>query len=282
MTGDRVNIHDYSKMPLIKSGTDYRFGGANVGDLLGFAPYEGGYCFLSVMSTPAMMRKEGTNEYDNRKTLLETFCNIIEQEFLGLSGLEDQQLETTTISNNILEWAVPTKNSKSVTATIEMTYTEKSGTPLTKFLEMYTNFIYDPYSQAKTYGQRLRTDPSYVNNAANIVQTASLNKEVFNLLYVITDATGVLVEKAYILYNAIPINVSHSTLFNMNKFEVETKAITINWVCMPLDGRYANKVGQMYVRNLMKILGKYYVQTYDFNYNYMDKDGNKKAASDWK
>lgn len=253
---------------------DYRTGNQDIGKLLSFAPYEKGYCFLAVMETPKIMRtttniSDGDNEdsyrkleNDNRDRLLWTFVDILELEFMGLSGLEDQTLETNDISNNIQNASIVSKNNRSTYTNISMSFTEKSGTPITKFMERYTNYIYDPYSMAKTYGGRLRTDKLWIDEV-NAGRAVSVNKridnECFTLLYVVTDSTCLLVEKAFILYRAQPLNVSYSQ-FDMNKFEVDKSEINLTWNCMVIDGALANKLGTAYVRKLMHS----YYRGYDY------------------
>ena len=259
---------------------DYRTGNQDIGKLLSFAPYEKGYCFLTVMETPKIMRtttnisdeNEGSYrklENDNRDRLLWTFVDILELEFMGLSGLEDQTLETNDISNNIQNASIVSKNNRSTYTNISMSFTEKSGTPITKFMERYTNYLYDPYSMAKTYGGRLRTDKTWVDEV-NAGRAVSVNKridnECFTLLYVVTDSTCLLVEKAFILYRAQPLNVSYSQ-FDMNKFEVDKSEINLTWNCMVIDGALANKLGTVYVRTLMHNCADYigYAKKTDVN-----------------
>ena len=227
---------------------DYRTGNQDIGKLLSFAPYEKGYCFLTVMETPKIMRtttniSDGDNEdsyrkleNDNRDRLLWTFVDILELEFMGLSGLEDQTLETNDISNNIQNASIVSKNNRSTYTNISMSFTEKSGTPITKFMERYTNYLYDPYSMAKTYGGRLRTDKAWVDEV-NAGRAVSVNKridnECFTLLYVVTDSTCLLVEKAFILYRDErkrkrdlenhPLDNSILELLDLNNEEVMTE-----------------------------------------------------------
>lgn len=256
-----IKGYDYSKFPKTNAATDYRNNSAALASLLNFVPYETGYCFLAVMSVPRFMvyPKDGieTAREIYNKLLLDNFVDIIEKEFLGLSGINDSTLSTTDISDNRTNTPVIVKNDRDPYTTIDMTFTEQSGTPLTKFLEQYTTLIYDPYAHVKTYGGRLRMSDKTKfwdtkASSANFTLENDLHNEVFNLLYVITDPTCLLVEKAFILHNAQPLNVSYSTLYNMNKFEFSTKAITINWNCLVLDGKYCNRLGQVYIRNLME------------------------------
>lgn len=259
--GEYIKGYDDSKFPINNSAIDYRDNNSALASLLNFAPYESGYCFLAVMSVPRFMVYPRDNIETDReiynKKLLDNFVNIIEKEFMGLSGINDMTLGTTDISDNRTNTPVIIKNDRDPYTTIDMNFTEQSGTPITKFLEQYTTLLYDPYAHVKTYGGRLRMsdNTSYWNikkSSANFTLQRSLHNEVFNLLYVITDSTCLLVEKAFILFNAQPMNVSYSTLYNMNKFEFATKAITINWNCLVLDGKYCNRLGQVYIRNLMK------------------------------
>lgn len=256
----RINTKDFSKHPFKGPQQDFRIGDADIGMMLNFAPYESGYCFLTVIGTPSIMWSEkvggdrGFDQYDNRGELLESFMRILEREFSGLSGIEDAQLNTTDISNNVINVPVISKNDHNPFNNISMQFTEKSGLPITKFLDLYTKYIYDPYTQAKTYGGRNRSDTGAKKDSGLGEKFAPLEQkqqnETFTLLYVITDKTCLLVEKAYILYRAYPLNVSWSSIGDNQKFEIDKKEITINWVCQVLDGPLANRLGAAYVRNL--------------------------------
>ena len=274
----RINTYDFSKHPFKGPQHDYRTGEADIGLMLNFAPYESGYCFLTVMGTPAIMwgkgedkdssgnnkiygGNRGFDQYDNRGELLSSFIQILEKEFSGLSGIEDAQLNSTDISNNIVNVPVITKNDRNPYNNISMTFTEKSGLPITKFLDLYTKYLYDPYTQAKTYGGRLRSDVDAINESGlgdgyRPLQK-KVNNESFTLLYIITDKTCLLVEKAFILYHAYPLNVSWSTIADNTKFDIDKKDITVNWTCQVLDGPLANRLGMVYMRNLFdKVLKK--------------------------
>ena len=264
----RINTYDFSKHPFRGPQHDFRTGEADIGLMLNFAPYESGYCFLTVMGTPAMMwgvgqdesagktygGRRGFEQYDNRGELLSSFIHILEKEFSGLSGIEDGQLNSTDISNNVVNVPVITKNDRNSYNNISMTFTEKSGLPITKFLDLYSKYLYEPNSQVKTYGGRLRSDSS-AKTESGLGDSYSplqkkINNESFTLLYIITDKSCLLVEKAFILYHAYPLNTSWSSIADNTKFEIDKKEITINWTCQVLDGPLANKLGVVYMRNL--------------------------------
>ena len=161
-------------------------------------------------------------------------------------------MSTNDISNNVLNMSIPIKTERNINSTIDMTFTEKSGTPITKFLDMYTRYMFDPYTNAKTYGGRLRTGGFDADGSLRSLDLSrALDNETFTLLYVVTDSTCMTVEKAFILYRAMPLNVPFSTLYNGNKFEIEKAEVSINWVCTIIDGPIANKIGTIYCRNIM-------------------------------
>ena len=258
----RIKTKDFSKHPFYGPQHDYRTGEADIGLRLNFAPFESGYCFLTVIGTPSIMwgpkhgGSKGFEDNDNRGELLGSFIHILEREFSGLSGIEDGQLSGTDISNNVINAPIISKNDKNPYTNISMQFTEKSGLPIMKFLDMYSKFIYDPYTQAKTYGGRNRTD-SGAKEASGIGEEYApieqkLQNETFTLLYTITDKTCLLVEKAYILYHAYPLNTPWSAISDNTKFDVDKKDITLNWSCEVLDGPLANRLGAAYVRNLFE------------------------------
>jgi hypothetical protein len=261
----RFDTLDYSKQPYFGAQHDFRVGDQDIGSMMNFAPFESGYCFLTVMATPKFLWNQyskdrgddGSNLKPSSETpvtrpggrdqaLLANFVKVLEKEFTGLSGIEDMSLSTTDLSNNIMNVPIVIKNERNIYSQVSMTFTEKSGLPLTKFLEMYTTYLHDPYTQVKTYGGAMN---QYNNDRTNILK-ARVHNETFTLLYVITDRTALLVEKAFILYHAYPMNVPYSTIGDNTKFDIANKEITINWTCEVLDGPLANRLGSVYVRNL--------------------------------
>ena len=162
----RVDIGDYSKKFYnANSYMDLR-GVVDFGNLIQFAPYESGYCFLAVINGPAFMNVADT--LDHRKDLQDAFIKILEQEFKGLDGIEDITSDTMDITDNISTLTLISKVVQNTNGQITMRFTEKSGSLITKYISTYLRFIKDPRTQAKTYGGLL--DMVQVSKTQKLIQ----------------------------------------------------------------------------------------------------------------
>ena len=108
---------------------------------------------------------------------------------------------------------------------ISMSFTEKSGSVITKFIDMYIRGVRDPRTQAKTYHGLIK----------NGILAAGFENEVFNLMYIVTDETMLGLEKAYLLCNAWPNKVP-SSIYNGTKGEIEKVDIEVTMQCFVIDG----------------------------------------------
>lgn len=255
-------FYDYSKIPY-SIDTDYR-GVTDFGDLLGFAPYETGYCFLAVLSEPNMGI---IDEVQN------AFVSIIEKEFKGLSGIEDIVAESGNIGTSTSTVQYINSVSSSNTGTITMNFTEKTGTILTKYITKYLHKLRNPYNKLRNYGVRydVNKDDGSLNLNMDKAYDTGVYKETFTLLYVITDSTCLQVEKAFLLLNAQPTTASYSELYNAEKGSLGTKEITIPWNVSVRDGKIANCIAQKYIEELIKTdkntEGKVKLNSYNFNWS---------------
>ena len=159
--------------------------------------------------------------------------------------------------------------------TVTLTMTESTGTPITKYVGTYLDRIRDPYSQARSYAGRLgigkdRIDP----------YDAGLKREVFNMLYIITDSTCFLVEKAFFLLNAQPINASYSDLYNVTKGDISAREISVNFNCSVREGSAANYLASRYMEQLINhatskpgISGLVNLNSYEYPYSISGLNG---------
>ena len=108
---------------------------------------------------------------------------------------------------------------------ISMSFTEKSGAVITKFIDMYIRGVRDPRTQAKTYHGLIKQG----------LLSAGFENEVFNLMYIVTDETMLGLEKAYLLCNAWPNKVP-SSIYNGTKGEIEKVDIEVTMQCFVIDG----------------------------------------------
>ena len=153
---------------------------------------------------------------------------------------------------------------------ISMRYTEKTGNLITKYLSTYLKNVKDPRSQVKIYD----TDPKKVG----------FNKEVFNMLYIITDSTCLRVEKAFLLVNAFPTSAPYSDMYNMERGSIESKEITINFSANVIDGEEANRIAYAYIKTLVNLTstsegGKINLNSSNYDYSFSDKNGNRRKIS---
>lgn len=196
-----------------------------------FNLYESGYAHLIVISRPRYLEECATRYNDTYlEQMLDTFCYILEYEFKGLSGIDDETVDTLEVSDGISTMNVIGKVNKQSAAEISMTFTEKSGSLITNFISYYLDGIKDPRTQAKTYHGLIKD--GYL--------ASGFEYEVFNLLYIVMDNTMLQVEKAYLLCNAWPSKAQYS-IYETEKGSIDKKDIDIPWQCFIIDGEPVDK-----------------------------------------
>lgn len=235
----KIDFDDGSKKPYKAEGYADMRGIVDFGNLIQFAPFEKGYSFLAVINGPAFM--EYTEANDGRKDLQDAFIKILEQEFKGLDGMDDITSETMTITDNISEMSLISKVNQITNNVVTMRFTEKSGSLITKYIATFLRYLKDPRTQAKTYGGIA------VKQGGTGGLEPSFDKEVFNMLYVITDSSCLNVEKAFFLLNAQPTTAEYSTLYNSEKGDIDKVEVQVALNNFTIDGHYANVVAQRYL-----------------------------------
>lgn len=241
-----IDINDYSKQPYAANQYANMRGVVDWGNLFQFAPYESGYCFIVVINGPYIgtvgKNDGGCSDIDNFGLLQEAFIKILEQEFKGLSGIGNITSDTMEISDGITSISLLGKVNQETNSQISMEFTEKSGTLITKYISSYLRFVRDPKTEAKTYGGAI---------TAKNAKSVSLAKEVFNMLYIITDSTCLNIEKAFLILNAQPTESGYGDLYNMNKGDISTKEVTVNFNAFVVDGKIPNKLALAYMRSMV-------------------------------
>lgn len=191
--------------------------------------YESGYSFLIVLSRPKYIEKLA--DYDTEvANLLNLFCFILENEFRGLSGIEDVTSEALEFSDGINTIATLGKSVQQSNAEITMQFTERSGAAMTKFIEYYLKGCKAPRTQAKTYHGLI----------AGGLMAGGFENEVFNLLYLVSDNTLLGLEKAYLFVNAWP-NKAPTSIYESEKGTIEMKQIDVTFTCFVMDGEEVNR-----------------------------------------
>ena len=251
MANLQSTFNTYSKRP--RSVAEYTMmrGVTDFTNAAQFNAYLKGYQHLVVISVPEYLKVLGSNGNADAQKLLDLFCYILEYEFKGLDGIEDITVDNIEFTDGISTMNSMGKVTQQSASEITMSFTEKSGSVITKFIDMYIRGVRDPRTQAKTYHGLIK----------NGILAAGFENEVFNLMYIVTDETMLGLEKAYLLCNAWPNKVP-SSIYNGTKGEIEKVDIEVTMQCFVIDGEevdaralkmlaYLNEADA--VKNMMRI-----------------------------
>ncbi len=221
---------DYTKKPVTAAQYSMMRGVTDFTNAEQLNMYEKGHGLIVIIDRPKFieMIAESDPEVSN---LLENFCNILEYEFKGLDGIEDISAEDLVYNDGISELAGVGKVNEQSNSEISMRFTEKSGTTITKFIKYYLNGVRDSRTQIKHYHGLI----------AEGKLALGFENEVFNLLYLVTDASGLGLEGAYLLANAWPNSAKTATLFNYEKGNIETAEIDVTFKCFVLQNEEITK-----------------------------------------
>lgn len=254
-----TSMKTYTKRPYSLAQFTMMRGTIDYTNAAQFNFYESGYSFLLVLSRPVFMEKLAENDPDGEVgNLLNLFCFILENEFRGLTGIEDVTSEALEFTDGINTIATLGKSIQQSNAEITMQFTERSGAALTKFIEYYLKGCKATRTQAKTYHGLI---------AAGIL-AGGFEYEVFNLLYIVSDNTLLGLEKAYLLVNAWP-NKAPTSIYESEKGTIEMKQIDVTFTCFVMDGEEVNK-------RALKMLA--YINEPGTVYNYHTVNGSKSYA----
>ena len=196
-----------------------------------FAQFESGYQLLFVLQMPYFM--EQLDEVNGTK-FCDSFKHMLEYEFRGMDGLPDISSDTMEITDGINTQRLINRVTMDTNTTVSMPYYEKSGMLITKFSEMYLTGIKDKSSQAKTYHGLIRdgkiTDPGP-------------DKEIFTMLYIVTDNTMLRVERAVLLANCQLTKADTSNL-NGNRSDINNKEVNIEFNTFPIMNNMVDKAAK--------------------------------------
>ena len=209
-----INPRDLTMYNAFRGVTDF----TNINQ---FSQYESGYQALFVLQMPWFMEKldekNGTNYTDSVR-------HVLEYEFRGLDGLPDITADTMEITDGINTQRLINKVTYDTSATISSSYFEKTGSLLTKWSEDYLTGIKDKASQAKTYHGLIKDGEC---------MDPGPDKEIFTMLYVVTDATMYRVERAVLLANC-QLTKAETSMYNGNRSDINNKELSIEWTCFPI------------------------------------------------
>ena len=209
-----INPRDLTMYNAFRGVTDF----TNINQ---FSQYESGYQALFVLQMPWFMEKldekNGTNYTDSVR-------HVLEYEFRGLDGLPDITADTMEITDGINTQRLINKVTFDTSATVSSSYFEKTGSLLTKWSEDYLTGIKDKASQAKTYHGLIKD---------GLCMDPGPDKEIFTMLYVVTDATMYRVERAVLLANC-QLTKAETSMYNGNRNDINNKELSIEWTCFPI------------------------------------------------
>ena len=231
-----------------------------------FNLYEKGFPFLIVVGIPEFLR---TTAQKNARmgNLIKNYVHILEYEFRGMSGLADLTASTSPITNGFNDFNVITRTQEQGSETFTFNYTEKSGSTLSKVQELYLRGVRDPNSGFKHYNGLIAKNGGEYD--PTLEGTVGFEKETFSFLYLHTDNTGLLLERAVFLVGAQPTNAPFSTLYNADKGTIEFAEIGVEFMAYPIYGNEVDKRAQQildWMNNEAK--NTYYVARNSYDYKW--------------
>lgn len=251
---------DYTKKPVTAAQYSLMRGVTDFTNAEQLNMFEKGHGMIVIIDKPKFMEMLADEDQDV-KNLLDNFCNIIEYEFKGLSGIEDISAEDLVYNDGISELAGVGKVTEQSNSEITMRFTEKSGSTITKFIKYYLNGVRDSRTQTKHYHGLI----------AKGKLAMGFENEVFNMLYLVTDASGLALEAAYLLANAWPNSAKTGELYNVEKGQIESAEIDVTFKCFVLQNPEVNK-------RAVKMLA--YINEANAVANAARKDGSGEAVAE--
>lgn len=226
-----------------------------------FKRYESGYNLFFILDIPIMLNKLATTEIGsvtkiNYKqkyaNLINSYIRTLEREFRRLDGLDNISSDSIEFTG-LNEVSVKSINKvvEATNVTISMPYIEPYGSVISRVHELFLKGIDDPIvGRRKTYNGLIDDG----------ILAPSFKNEVFKFLYIVTDNTGLRLEKAFLLFNAQPTSAFIGDLYNAGRGEIENKEITYEFNCNVLSNRVVNNRARAI---LEAITGFHYDETTD-------------------
>jgi hypothetical protein len=222
-------LTDYTKKPVSAAQYSMMRGVTDFTNAEQLNMFEKGHGMIIIIDTPTFIDKLAEAD-DDVKNLRDNFCNILEYELKGLEGIEDINAEDLVYSDNISELHGVGKVNEQSASEVTMSFTEKSGSTITKFIKYYLSGVRDPRTQTKHYHGLI----------AEGKLAMGFEHEVFNMLYLVTDASGLALEAAYLLCNAWP-NSAKTSIYNIEKGNIDVAQIDVTFKCFVLQNEEINR-----------------------------------------
>ncbi|WP_301067534.1 hypothetical protein [uncultured Duncaniella sp.] len=255
MFSDLKTPRDVTGYTLFRGTTDWS-------QLQQFDLFEGGYPLLVLVSIPEFLKTMADRDPEVAK-LVNSYQHIIEYEFKGFdSGLENITADSQEINSGTQAINVITRVNAPTASTFSMTYMEKSGSTLTKMHELYLRSISDPATTYKTYN-------GLIGFGANQIHPADVgwHKETFTFLYMHTDKTGLLLERAVLLIGCQPQSAELS-IYNATKGNVEFKELSCEFSGFPIYGSKVNAKANEILQWCMSESNRNMIHRNSWDYDY--------------
>lgn len=253
---------------------------SDFGNLAQYDLYEKGYSILVVLKRPrfiTMLAESNAttlgkntliphwirDNTESIRAMLDSFCDMLEYEFRGLDGLSDITGDSTPIEDGINSMNILTKVTEETAITVNMSFFEKSGSLITKFVRFYLRGIRDSRTQARSYyglvnpfmdDPTCTLDPGYEN-------------EVFAMLYMVTDSTYMRLEQAYLLLNC-QFTTANTSMYETTKGDISFNEISLPMNCYPVTSVVVNQKANNMLHYLMTTTSSdnFKLISDDFNY----------------
>ena len=247
--------------------TLYR-GTTDFSNLKQFNQFETGYPYLVLVSVPDFITKLAEkNAGGPIENIIKNFLHILEYEFKGISGgLENIGTQTGEINNGIQSMNVITRTEQNTAVTISMEYTEKAGSVISRFLELYLRTVKDPATQFKTYGGLIDYDGAAQGGFDP--DEAGFEHETFSFLYMHTDNTGLLLERAVYYVGCMPTDAPMDH-YNATKGDINFPTVTCNFTAFPIQGEEVDKAASEILEHINSESNANCVRRNSWNYEYM-------------
>lgn len=193
-----------------------------------FDYYEKGYPFLIVLRYPKWVELNLPYETEATRNMINTYLHILENEFVGLEGIENITTGTGEISNGIRTLNYINKVEQA-SGTFTMEFKERAGMPITRTHEYILTGIKDKETQVKTYHgliDHLREELE--GGGFKYTFEPGLDKEVFSFLYFVSDNTMSQIEAAYLIVGAQPTSAELS-IADQKRGEIDNSTISVQF-----------------------------------------------------
>lgn len=269
-------MFEYLKEPRNLLGYTLMRGTTDWTQLEQFNLYEKGYPFLIVVGIPEFLRTAAQKD-QRMSNLIKNYVHILEYEFRGMSGLADLTANTSPITNGFNDFNVITRTQEQGSETFTFNYTEKSGSTLSKVQEFYLRGVRDPNSGFKHYNGQISKNSGSLYNP-EVSGSIGFEKETFSFLYLHTDNTGLMLERAVFLVGAQPTNAPFSTLYNADKGSIEFAEIGVEFMAYPIYGTEVDKRAQQ----ILDWMNNESANTYHVARNSYDYKWSRVSPTDFK